>query len=223
MRVRLIDLDGAVNRVQFAPQPGIRQARAAACHALRRHTQQHTGHRAAGGCVANAHLTDTDDVIALRLHLPRQADAHFQGARHLLPRHRGALGDVHGAAGCLLPAQTRQVKICIDAHIHRHHITACSLCQGIHAALPAGNAGGLQRGDTDRRLGDAFCDHPVVRAGHDTYPPSYAHIRRLLDGRQPADKILQFAQAVQRLGDAVPSLFAGARVIQTHLCDSFRT
>ena len=160
----MIDLDGAVDCVYFPLEPFAGKPRSPAGHLLDWTVKQNRQQCAAGGGVADAHLTGGDQAIAFLLELLDQVHAVKDGVRRLLPGHRRSLGNVGGSVGNLVDAQSRLGDILRHPDINRDDVRARNPRHHTDAGLAAAKVFGDDGGHILPGLGYALRHHAVVGA-----------------------------------------------------------
>ena len=122
-RVWLIDLDSPTDGRLFAGKPLVGKTGSPAGDGLRLTAQQHTGHRAGSGGVANAHFTGGQKAHVLLLAVLHQQCTSQNGLLGLLAGHGRAFRNIAGAVGHPPVQHTGLRAKILDAHIHRNQFT----------------------------------------------------------------------------------------------------
>ena len=199
----MIHRDCPGDRILFAAQPFVGKARTAPCYTFNGRARKHSRHGACGRRIPDPHLAQREQAIALCFLFAHQVDSDIDRSHGLHFRHCGFQGNVAGSAPDV-PAEHRFRHRPRNAHIHRDHVRPCDARHAADAGIPLC---GVFRHDGRHILPclrHALRDNAVIRAHHQDSPLSEHNIRTACDACDPYHRILQKAEAVQRLCNRVP-------------------
>ena len=120
---------------------------------------------ARGRGVANAHLTDREDLTAFCDAVIHQIAANLNGTIELLLTHGGLVEEVLGASGYLAVDDTINLReVVVDADIDDAKLEAVLAAEHVDASATTSEVDHLLPGDLTRRHADTLTLNAVVTA-----------------------------------------------------------